>query len=352
MSRISDEERFSLAIKAELSAVPATDGWPELAARLTAGQSRRKPTWLRQGRPRSWRLMAAIVAGVLIALIGTVSTFAVTSGVLGDWMRSVGLRGAGAPTPVSVSATRAGITIGATEAYRDSYVVALGLRLDDPAAKRPAQDWISSATMATAGGAPLQLVELHPQGAGGRPWLVVFADPAGGQIKGDHVTLTVTQIARYTDPYHSKAKVDVSGPWTLRLDLHASTSSVRHLAAPAGGQVGQVKVTFASADVSGSYLGLRLDIAELAAGAFTGREPVPGQVPQPMGTDFQVFGPGGKMLEPVATLGNLGKGEDVSHPAPPSTYHQTYLFATAGSGAYKLVVHSGGQTMERTIQVP
>jgi hypothetical protein len=348
MANPSDETQFSARIKAELSTVPDVDGWPELATRLAASPARMGPSSSRRGPIRSGRLMAALVAGILIVLIGSASALAATTGVLSDWMRAVGLVAAGTPTPVSVSATQAGITIKATEAYRDSHVIALGLEIDDPAATGRAEDWMPSSAMVTGAGTHLQLVDSHPQGG---KWLVVFVDPTGGQIEGNAVTMTIPQLMRFTDPTRSKTSTLIDGPWTLRLDLRGSTSPGRQLTSPAAGQVGQVRVTFLDVGVSGSYVALRVDIAELAPGAFNGPQPVPGQADRFLGTDFQVVGPGGKPIEPVASLGDTNKG-DILPSTAPRTYHQGYLFARAGSGTYKLLVHSGGQTMERLLQVP
>ena len=66
-----------------------------------------------------------------------------------------------------------------------------------------------------------------------------------------------------------------------------------------------------------------------------------------------VYGPGGNLLEPVATFGDRqGKGPAEAATTVPKTYHWGYLFATQGPGSYRLVIQSGGAAMERDLRVP
>jgi hypothetical protein len=203
--------------------------------------------------------------------------------------------------------------------------------------------------MVTAAGQVLQLVgDRDAMGANGGQSILVFAAPDAGRLTGEDLTLTVLQVTRFLDPEKSKANQVTQGPWVLRLHLPASASSARPLSAPAPGTVGKVQVTYHDFSVSGGYLSGWVDVAELEPNvvAFTGVER-PGTE-----TSFWVYGPNGSMLEPVPTVGD-DQGKGLALPAATrKTYHWGYLFPTQGSGRYRLVMHSGGATMERDLQVP
>jgi hypothetical protein len=181
-----------------------------------------------------------------------------------------------------------------------------------------------------------------------------FAAADGGRLTGDQVTLTVPRVTRFLDPLHSKASQVMAGPWVLKLQLPASSSSSQPLQAPAGGTVGKVQVTYRNFRVSGGYLSGWADVAELEPNVvLPTRVPTPAERDRPTTTMLQVYGPRGRLLEPVAILGDeQGKGEIVPPSSTRRTFHWGYLFASQGPGTYRVVMQSGGATMERELQVP
>jgi hypothetical protein len=345
---------FAARIRAELDQIPDVDGWDDLASRLRAAREpgrRRRVSFapLRQSR----RLTVALAACAILALSASGTAMA-ESGVLSSWLESVGLtHTATMVTPVQASASRAGVTVRATEAYRDSYVVALAVEVDDPG---PDPDAVLSTgtgapSLVTSAGQTLQLV--GDESRAGQD-VLVFAAPNGGQLTGDGLSLTVPQVTKFLDPLHSKASRTTQGPWLLHLSIAGATSSARHLNAPAPGTVGKVRFTYHDFRLAGGYLSGRVDVAELEPNVV-----VPTNLVEPIGpapstvTALWVYGPGGNLLEPVATIGDRqGKGPVEAATTVPKTYHWGYLFATQGPGMYRLVMQSGGVSMERDLQVP
>jgi hypothetical protein len=118
--------------------------------------------------------------------------------------------------------------------------------------------------------------------------------------------------------------------------------------------VGKVRVTYHDFRLAGGYLGGWVDVAELEPNIV-----VPTGLVEPTGlapstdTALWVYGPSGNLLEPVATIGDRqGKGPVEAATTVTKTYHWGYLFATQGSGTYRLVMQSAGVSMERDLQVP
>jgi hypothetical protein len=344
---------FATRIRAELDQLPDVDGWAELASRLrTAGEAGRQPLPFPARRRHQRPLVLALAGCAILALMGSGTALA-GSGVLGGWLQSVGLSHTTARiTSPQAGATHAGVTVKATEAYRDSYLVAMALEVDDPAPDRNAvlNTGSGAPSLVTSSGQVLQLVgDRDAMGVSGGQSILVFAAPDGGRLTGEDLTLTVPQITRFLAPEKSKASRVIQGPWVFHLHLPASASSARALSAPAPGTVGKVQVTYHDFSVSGGYLSGRVDVAELEPNvvAFTGVER-PGTE-----TSFWVYGPDGSLLEPVAMLGDdPGKGPARPAVTTPKTYHWGYLFPAHGPGTYRLVMHSGGATMDRDLQVP
>lgn len=361
MSNLEPEAAlFAARIKAELSRVPDVDSWRELVPRLRAAEQTRH-RWLPISVPtmRSRGVMVAIAVSAILAVAAGGTVAAGSSGAIASWLQSMGFAGTTTSqvTAVQASATVNGVTVKATEAYRDAYVLAVSLEVDNPA---PLPNTVIGGTVSggptvvTSSGQILQLVGERPGEGVATQNVEAFAAADGGQLSGDEVTLTVPQVTRFLDPLHSKASQIMAGPWVVKLRLPASTSSTQPLLAPAGGTVGRVQVTYRDFRVSRSYLSGWADVAELEPNVVlpTG-PPTPAQLDHPTTTMLQVYGPNGRRLEPVATLGDVqGKGEIVPPSTTRRTFHWGYLFASQGPGTYRVVMQSGGGSMERELRVP
>ena len=266
---------FAARIRAELDQIPDVDGWDDLASRLGAARDPGRRRLVSFAPPRQSRRLTVALAACAILVLCASGTAMAESGVLSSWLESVGLTHTGTMvTPVQASASKAGVTVRATEAYRDSYLVAIAVEVDDPA---PEPDAVLSTgtgnpTMVTSAGQTLQLVGDEPR-AGQE--VLVFAAPNGGRLAGDGLSLTVPQVTKFLDPLHSKASRTIQGPWLLHLRLAGATSSARPLNAPAPGTVGKVRVTYHDFRLAGGYLGGWVDVAELEPNvvAWTGLVP-------------------------------------------------------------------------------
>jgi hypothetical protein len=337
---------------------------------------------LRQGGgrwlPRGFRSRSSMIAlaACVAAAIGVTSTVAFAeSGGLGDagqhLLSAMGLRNAATGTrPVVGAATDAGLTVRATAAYRDHYLLVISTSVDGVANDRIGFSGYGAPppTATTSAGQQLRLWG----GAGGSKdgQTMVLARPDFSELTGADVTLTVHGVTRCevhpmpNGPGGMRTSAcggpgyerTTSGTWAIRLHLPVQGSLARTLPAPAGQRLDGVQVGFHDLRSNGSYLFVDEDVSEETPGALSRALTfVPSDrkaTSDPLW--LTVHDSDGNEMPTLFQNSDApgGKGS----PAGPLTagpYHWSYLFTLPGPGTYRLVVHgTGGDQLVRTIQVP
>jgi hypothetical protein len=342
----------------------------EAAGRQRSGTAR-QATGRRLSRGNPSRLAMVLIAATVAAALGATAALA-AGGAFGgagtELLSAMGLRSAATSGQrVEAAVTDAGLTVRATAAYRDHYLVVVGVKIDG-ADNDHLRLWGPGEAQPTAATSSGQSLRLEGSGGSSGGQTLVLAAPDFSELTGDDITLTIRGITRcelHVGPNAPGGRAPtmcgwpgfehtIAGTWAIRLHVPVQGSLAKDMAAPADGQLDGVRVAFHDVAGNGSYLFVKVDTTEVTPGAL---ERALATVPadrRPTSDPLWLFvyDPSGK---PVGTLLQNndvpgGKGG----PAGPltGTYHWTYFFTIPGPGTYRLVVHgTGGDQLVRTIQV-
>jgi hypothetical protein len=342
--------------------------------RAGAGTMRQRGgRWFPRGF-RSRSSMIALAAGVAVAIGVTSSVAFAESGGLGDTGRhlltAMGLPNAatGARSVVGAAAD-AGLTVRATAAYRDHYLMVVSASVDGVANDRILFSGYGAPppTATTSSGEQLRL-----WGAGGSKdgQTLVLARPDFSELTGADVTLTVHAITRCevhpmpNGPGGMRTSAcggpgyehTTTGTWAIRLHVAVQGSLARELPDPAGGQLDGIQIQFHDFRSNGSYMFAREDTTEVTPGALSRALTFVPSNRNPSSDPLwlTVYDSSGRQLNTLLQDNDIPSGK--GSPAGPLTagpYHWTYFLTLPGPGTYRLVVHgASGDQLVRTIQVP
>jgi hypothetical protein len=342
--------------------------------RAGAGTLRQGGGWSFPRGFRSRSSMILVAASVAVA-IGVTSTVAFAeSGGLGDagqrLLSAMGLRSAATGArPVVGAATDAGLTVRATAAYRDHYLLVVSTSVDGVGNDRIGFSGYGAPppTATTSSGEQLRL-----SSAGGSKdgQTMVLARPDFSELTGADVTLTVHSITRCdvhpmpNGPGGMRTSAcggpgyehTTTGTWAIRLHVPVQGSLARALPIPAGGQLDGIQVRFHDLGSNGSYLFAREDTTEVTPGALSRALTFIPSNHDPSSNPLllTVYDSSGRQLITLLQDNDIPSGK--GSPAGPLTagpYHWTYFFTLPGPGTYRLVVHGTSRDqLVRTIQVP
>lgn len=342
----------------------------------------------RRGPQRNWhgfrpRSVMIAVAACLVTALGASAVFAETSGAI-DVLSAMGLKNVVVHS-VRGSASDAGLTLQAHSAYRDRYLLAIGMNVDGAGDDRVLfgprggiDDPRFTATLSS--GQRLQMVggglvvdDPHnpgqlPLGSGrASAETLVLAAPDTSELAGDELTIVVhsmTREQRCPDPDCSGGRgilpgyggpgreKTIEGTWTIKLHVPVEGSGVKDLPAPPAEQVGGLRVAFHDIRSNGTFLSVRQDVTEVTPGALnkpwecarlrspSSSQGVPADAcdkPQPL--TLGVYDSNGNEVKAILQKDDLPFAKGGPGPYDPSrTYHWTYGYILPGPGTYKMVM--------------